>query len=455
MWLEQLDAIPALSGETITIPCNINYPSEKRNSLSQVTWKMGSSDLCSENDVIFTWRSWNEHDQPERFSLVNFPDDVSLIIKDVRSTDQGQYCCEVSILTSTHGTSTILRSTHGTELAVGDFNPHPSYKVLQPQKSFVKLGDSGIINCSFSSSVERLSRTGIYWTVGSPAGNYSYHPSQEMIHSRYRNRTSLIGQADLHIKDIQSTDSETYYCMVILRFCTGTNKVKSIVIYGEGTRLNVAGKNTKLKCWFELSWSRLPWTAPNCLGAYARLSGRGGSRSSVGTCLGSHLGLLPPLNWWGLPPQSNKTAMLIGLIARSIPTQHMPEAKGLLTKMAADTLNALTPAHPQLTNRVDVFLHRFNSICAQFWEKLYTHAATTSPVGLSTQNQAASPWPTLRATPAVRWRNRRPKLTAPHENITSQPCRHASARQFYEGQFVWECSPIPESVSPEQHAARC
>ncbi|CAH2272600.1 sialic acid-binding Ig-like lectin 14 [Pelobates cultripes] len=370
MWLEQLDAIPALSGETITIPCHINYPSEKRNSLSQVTWKMGSSDLCSENDGLFTWRSWNEHDQPERFSLVNFPDDVSLIIKDVRSTDQGQYCCEVS------ARSTILRSTHGTELAVGDFNPHQLYKVLQPQESFVKLGDSGIINCSFSSSVERLSRTGIYWTVGSPAGKYSYHPSQRMIHSRYRDRTSLIGQADLHIKDIQSTDSGTYYCIVILRFCTGTNKVKSIVIYGAGTRLNVTGK-------------------------------------------------------------------------------HMPEAKGLLTKMAANTLNALTPAHPQLTNRVDVFLHRFNSICAQFWEKLYTHTATTLPVGLNTQNQAASPWPTLRATPAVRWKNRRPKLTAPHENITSQPCRHASARQFYERQFVWECSPIPESVSPEQLAARC
>ncbi|XP_063302096.1 uncharacterized protein LOC134601518 [Pelobates fuscus] len=234
MWLEQLDAVPALSGETITIPCHINYPPGKRNSLSQVTWKRGSRDLCSENDVIFTWRSNNAQNQPERFSLVNFPDDVSLIIKHVRFTDEGQYCCEVS------ARSSILTSTHGTELAVGDFNPHRSYKVLQSQDSFVELGDSVTINCSFSSSVERILWTGIYWTVGSPAGNYSYHPSQQMIRSTYRNRTSLIGKADLHIKDIQSTDSGTYYCLVMLRFCIGNNKVKSTVLHGVGTRLNVA-----------------------------------------------------------------------------------------------------------------------------------------------------------------------------------------------------------------------
>ncbi|CAH2272598.1 sialic acid-binding Ig-like lectin 14 [Pelobates cultripes] len=233
IWVDQLDVIPTLPGETVTIPCPIHYPSGKTVTVQKVTWKMGASEVCSEKQTQFTW---DKSDKQRQFSLVNFPDDVSLIIKNVSSKDSRRYCCEVTVDGSLYG------SVRGTELVLGA-STSTKFTVVQPPETTANLGSSTTLSCSYTYSTEKEKASAeIYWRVGNPTGDYAYHPSQEMIHSTYRGRTELRGQADLHIQDVQRTDTTSYYCQVIIRNCIGKVKVKTSVVHGQGTRLSVKDK---------------------------------------------------------------------------------------------------------------------------------------------------------------------------------------------------------------------
>uniref|UniRef100_A0A8C5PL63 Ig-like domain-containing protein n=1 Tax=Leptobrachium leishanense TaxID=445787 RepID=A0A8C5PL63_9ANUR len=129
------------------------------------------------------------------------------------------------------------------------FTDTPKLTVSQPQHISTNMGLSTTINCSFtiSDGTDPL-WTGVYWRVGNPTGDYAYHPSRDMIHPTYRGRTDLTGQTDLHIKNVQGTDYNTYYCMVILRECVGLNKVDTDIVQGRGTSLSVTGNLTYTVC---------------------------------------------------------------------------------------------------------------------------------------------------------------------------------------------------------------
>ncbi|KAM8972551.1 uncharacterized protein RCH25_018288 [Pelodytes ibericus] len=233
IWVDQLDAVPALPGENITIPCYIHHPPGIQKAVTRVTWRKGSSDVCSQNPILVY--VWGNAFKSGRLSVMNFPDDISLRIEGGSSSDKSQYCCEVII------DGYIYRSIHGTELPVEDSTSPPGFNVVQSLEASAQLGGSVTISCSFnySKDTDPLS-VGIYWRVGSPTGYYTYHPSQKMVHSSYKNRTDLQNrQTDLHIQDVQETDNITYYCLVMLRFCAGLNKVSSVVMHGPGTRLHV------------------------------------------------------------------------------------------------------------------------------------------------------------------------------------------------------------------------
>ncbi|KAM8972552.1 uncharacterized protein RCH25_018289 [Pelodytes ibericus] len=251
-WLEQLDIVPAFPGEDIMIPCYVNYPPGAKDSVEQVKWKVGASELCSDNQIIHTWAQHNGSRSHERFSLVNFPQDISLQIKGVKSTDKNQYCCEVKLskseYSSVHGTELAIggndintftySNVHGTEPAVGDSSFTPK---TPPQEYSAQLGNSVTLNCSYDHSMNKDALwIGIYWRLGNSIGNYSYHPSQKMVHHNYRGRTMLKDQSKLHIQSVQETDNDTsYYCLVMLRFCAETNKVSTNILHGQVARLSV------------------------------------------------------------------------------------------------------------------------------------------------------------------------------------------------------------------------
>ncbi|XP_053574266.1 uncharacterized protein LOC128663789 [Bombina bombina] len=240
IYVEQLDAVPALQGENITIPCRIHNLPANKQELKEVIWRLGNSELCTDNKVSITERQ--QRNSNERYSVVDFPDDVSLHIKDVRPTDKKHYCCEVTV-----GFERVS-STHGTQLGVKDSKSDKEYFVHQPQKASATKGGSVTIPCSFNSTNNNDPLwVGIYWRVDSLTGPHAYHPSQEFINSTYMGRTQLMGQGDLHIQGLQEPDSTSYYCIVMLRFCIGTNKYNSVVAYGQGTSLIVTGHNNKIQ----------------------------------------------------------------------------------------------------------------------------------------------------------------------------------------------------------------
>ncbi|XP_041443294.1 uncharacterized protein LOC108710653 isoform X2 [Xenopus laevis] len=225
--VEQLDVIPALPGETITIPCYVHYPPGTRETLQTVTWRKGPRPVCiSESHPLDT------QDKTGRYSVVDFPTDVSLQINRVQREDSGYYCC---IVRTSKGENNI-RS--GTELVIEEQSTQQELDIRQSHNTTVSEGDSVTLNCSFHSTQTPL-WAWIYWRVGSPTGDYVYHPNKQMVHSSFKGRTELRGQADLHIEGVQRNDSDTYYCIVIFQYCAANSLHKSFFNYGQGTRLDV------------------------------------------------------------------------------------------------------------------------------------------------------------------------------------------------------------------------
>ncbi|XP_073510632.1 uncharacterized protein [Phyllobates terribilis] len=210
-----------------------------------VTWTVGSSDLCVENnDKSVTWTTWNKSEIIERWSVVNFPEDLSLRITGATAKDNKQYCCKVQ--TKLRGAANTVSSIQGTEVVVVDISDKPPFEVVQQYTISPDEDNSATINCSFTrqSGIDPL-WMGVFWRVGSPRGFYAYHPLMEMVNISYRERTELRGLANLHIKDLHETDNTTYYCFVMLKFCIGNNKTSSSIQYGRGTNLMVNGAHTQ------------------------------------------------------------------------------------------------------------------------------------------------------------------------------------------------------------------
>ncbi|XP_075062550.1 sialic acid-binding Ig-like lectin 12 isoform X2 [Mixophyes fleayi] len=229
--IEQLDVVPVTKGEDVTIPCYVHYNPTFSDTIMKVTWKMGTSDLCSENKgIIGTWTKENKLDKFGQWPVVNFPEDLSLHVRNVTPSDSKRYCCEVRTRRGS-----VTGSAHGTEVVVADI--FSEFKTHQSEL-LVELEDSVTINCSYSIPPDRDPMwIGTYWRVGSPSNIYAYHPSKDLVHSNYKGRTELRGPADLHIKGVGETDYATYYCFVVFKFCVGPNIVSSVIQHWSHTTL--------------------------------------------------------------------------------------------------------------------------------------------------------------------------------------------------------------------------
>ncbi|XP_073507122.1 uncharacterized protein [Phyllobates terribilis] len=228
--VSQMEELIAVPGEELIIPCY--YPLEKLGMALQVTWYSGENNLCAynKNKIIYTW---GESDNDKRFSLVKFPEDVSLRINTVRDNEHQYFCCRVVINKG-------IESRLGTELIIADSLSSAPFTVTQPYTITGREGDSVTLTCSHSQYRENdVLWVNIYWRAGNKSGPYVYHPYKEMVHSSYKGRIEIKGAADLHIQGLKTSDDSTYYCFVMLKVCTGNREYEKIIQYGEGTRLIV------------------------------------------------------------------------------------------------------------------------------------------------------------------------------------------------------------------------
>ncbi|XP_040197699.1 uncharacterized protein LOC120930590 [Rana temporaria] len=238
-YVEQPDVVPAVIGEDISIPCALH--NKLSGAIEEITWRVGTSDLCFENDEFLRWNTENITQRIGQWRLEKLEKSFLLHINNVKHSDIQQYCCEVKTITRSDGRS----STHGTQLVIADSTQNDSeFTVTQSEIISANEGESVTINCSYTIPPERnLLWSGVFWRVGSPTGPFAYHPSDLMVHPNYRGRTQLSGLADLQIKKTQNPDTATYYCFVMLKFCIGSNKTNSALKYGSGTQLDIDVKS--------------------------------------------------------------------------------------------------------------------------------------------------------------------------------------------------------------------
>ncbi|XP_073479043.1 uncharacterized protein [Aquarana catesbeiana] len=229
----QLDELIAVLGEDIEIPCH--YPRESIDSVREVTWYHVASNwkICDTN-AEKVYISNNPH-QDNRHSLVNYPQGISLRIRKTKKQDQGGYCCEVA--------ATRILSKQITTLLVAD----QLINITNSAKIIVQKGGSVNLTCSYtqaSSYKERdVVRVNVYWRVGNVTGPYAYHPYREMVHSRYIQRTTITGTANLQINGVKTEDNTTFHCFVVFKLCKGDNQYEDSIVYGGETRLNVEDAN--------------------------------------------------------------------------------------------------------------------------------------------------------------------------------------------------------------------
>ncbi|KAG9467335.1 hypothetical protein GDO78_015165, partial [Eleutherodactylus coqui] len=197
------------------------------------------SDLCADKtERKETWINSNNSEIIGRWSVVDFPADLSLRITAVTAEDNKRYCCRVRWTLRERDRPDPVQPIRGTEVVVVDASQKPKFEVVQPATISCNQSDSATLSCSYTPRSDPL-WTVVFWRVGSPNGSYAYHPLQEMVAPSYRGRTELRGTADLHIKGVDVTDNTTYYCFVILKFCVGKLRTSSTIQYGSGTNLQV------------------------------------------------------------------------------------------------------------------------------------------------------------------------------------------------------------------------
>ncbi|XP_040202732.1 uncharacterized protein LOC120933539 isoform X2 [Rana temporaria] len=234
-YITQLDELMAISGEEVIIPC---YNSKDASTLTYASWSFvdHASNKCSfANPLIES----NIHQQ-NRYSLVNFTQDISLRIHDIHLKDHQSYCCSVT------ASEKPMLSQQFTRLIVADFQP--SWDQLTNEIS-VQEGHSALLTCSYTLSSNQYTerdvlRVNVYWRVGKVTGPYAYHPYQKMVHSTYRHRTSIIEMTNLMIKGVMKADNTSFHCFVVVKLCASYNQYEDGIQYGGGTRLIVNDTST-------------------------------------------------------------------------------------------------------------------------------------------------------------------------------------------------------------------
>ncbi|XP_077329673.1 uncharacterized protein LOC143963817 [Lithobates pipiens] len=220
----------AVSSEEVTIPC---YYSKDISDITKVIWYYADreSHYCT-HTPIYEWSNAHQHG---RYSLVNFTQDVSLRIRNLRVNDGRSYCCVISTSTATE----TMLSKQITWLIVAEYQS--SFDPPTNEIS-VQEGYSAILFCSYTLPSDRYTerdvvRVNVYWRVGNITGPYAYHPYQEMVHSTYKHRTSITGMTNLMIKDVTKADNTSYHCFVVVKLCASDYQYEDKIMYGGGTRL--------------------------------------------------------------------------------------------------------------------------------------------------------------------------------------------------------------------------
>ncbi|XP_073479044.1 uncharacterized protein [Aquarana catesbeiana] len=268
------------SGGSVIIPCSYSDPQELGGEEQiSIRWTEGNETTCqfargviSPEKVaekydgrLFTWKDtnktrthymeitglkttdgplfccqiFNKQDpqndwESQHGTLLQFSG-ISLRIRKTKKQDQGGYCCEVA--------ATRILSKQITTLLVAD----QLINITNSAKIIVQKGGSVNLTCSYtqaSSYKERdVVRVNVYWRVGNVTGPYAYHPYREMVHSRYIQRTTITGTANLQINGVKTEDNTTFHCFVVFKLCKGDNQYEDSIVYGGETRLNVEDAN--------------------------------------------------------------------------------------------------------------------------------------------------------------------------------------------------------------------
>ncbi|XP_069816112.1 uncharacterized protein [Dendropsophus ebraccatus] len=110
VWVSQVEELMAIPGEKLIIPCH--YSLKTLGEAQHVTWYTGESKLCDYNvKTIYSWKTTRSGDVYP-YSLVNFPEDVSLRIYSVQGDKYQHYCCSVTTRNKT------IQSRYGTGLTI-------------------------------------------------------------------------------------------------------------------------------------------------------------------------------------------------------------------------------------------------------------------------------------------------------------------------------------------------
>lgn len=234
--VNQLDTIPARVGASVTIPCGFTDSETLDFSKDvKVNWKAGSEDLCLNLNYIYNQTDNHINDEYRgRVKLVTDPrgnGTSSLHITGLTVRDSKRYCCNVLVKDKW------ISSSHGTELVVGDLKPIEGYKVTQsvvnePQQ------DKLIVNCTFRYPQEKDPLwIGVYLVDGVEWDKIIQYPSQESINLGYeRNISELSSRVSLPVNNVTDIDTKSIYCLVVFRFCNGSNGFTSVIQRAERTR---------------------------------------------------------------------------------------------------------------------------------------------------------------------------------------------------------------------------
>ncbi|PIN98043.1 hypothetical protein AB205_0178960, partial [Aquarana catesbeiana] len=89
--VEQPDVVPAVIGEDISILCVVHNRSP--DAIEEIIWRVGTSDLCFENNEFLIWNTQNITHKVGRWRLQKSEKIFLLYIESVKDSDSLQYCC--------------------------------------------------------------------------------------------------------------------------------------------------------------------------------------------------------------------------------------------------------------------------------------------------------------------------------------------------------------------------
>ncbi|KAE8620414.1 hypothetical protein XENTR_v10010234 [Xenopus tropicalis] len=231
MTVHQPPLIPALAGDTVTIPCHF-YTNDKV-SVADVQWGYGSYSACATATYGTTGLHGNNLEGQSTQLGAGL---ASIQIHQVKRSDSGWYCCKLRV--TGDGKSYSRERNIGTYLFVKDRTSE--LNIRQPNE--VTFSSSATISCSFSLPPGNDPLwLKVYWMFGNPNEGFAYHPDPEFIHPIYKGKTRLVGQSDLYLEGVDGMDNSSFYCRVAMRLCKATDpyRVDILIEEGAGTLLRV------------------------------------------------------------------------------------------------------------------------------------------------------------------------------------------------------------------------